>query len=161
MKEYEYSFKVSNLTPCFEYCEKNGYELLFKNKQIRTLYKNSTGIMARITIDEVNGKTVKTLDFKEDKIDDNVLKIREESEPVQFENDSEILEKLSNLNYKKGQTFVRTRTVYKKDDVTFEIDEYEQPMQSKVIAIEGKKEPVDKAYKDMKGIYGNKTLEKF
>ena len=50
MMEYEYSFKVKDLKPFFEYCKKNKYRKIKEVKQIRDLYTNNSGIEARVTI---------------------------------------------------------------------------------------------------------------
>lgn len=44
-KEYEYSFKVKDITPFIEYCVNNNYELQKEWEQIRILYKNDGKIM--------------------------------------------------------------------------------------------------------------------
>ena len=45
-KEYEYSFKVSDITPFIDYCISNNYELKEGYEQTRTLYKNGGKVMA-------------------------------------------------------------------------------------------------------------------
>ena len=37
MTEYEYSFKVEEIDPYIEYCKNNGYEIIEKTNQSRTL----------------------------------------------------------------------------------------------------------------------------
>ena len=54
-----------------------------------------------------------------------------------------------NLNTKK--VLKRKRYVYEKENVKFEIDEYIEPLMN-VIAIEGKKEEVDRVYKYLENI---------
>ena len=54
-----------------------------------------------------------------------------------------------NLNTKK--VLKRKRYVYEKENVKFEIDEYIEPLMN-VIAIEGKKEEVDRVYKHLENI---------
>ena len=54
-----------------------------------------------------------------------------------------------NLNTKK--VLKRKRYVYEKENVKFEIDEYIKPLMN-VIAIEGKKEEVDRVYKKLENI---------
>ena len=54
------------------------------------------------------------------------------------------------LEYRKDKTLIRKRVVYKKDDVTFEIDDYSKPKMM-VVAIEGIKDEVDIVYQELKG----------
>ena len=150
MLEYEYSFKVSNLDKYIEYCKNNNYKLIEKTKQNRTLYRNINKTMARITIKENNNNIEKILDFKEDNLTKDILKIRKESLPLKFENIEEAESILEFLEYKKDITLIRTRIVYEKNNVKFELDEYESPNKYCVVAIEGNKEEVDKVYQEIK-----------
>lgn len=152
-KEYEYSFKVASLEPFFEYCQKN--EFIFKDKfqQTRTIYRNENKTMARITINENSKCIIKELDFKEDNwVADAVVKELRESLPLEFKSDESVLSILEFLKYKKDNTMVRNRYVYKKQDVKFELDEYIQPKQSLIVAIEGVKDIVDKIYNEVKDL---------
>ena len=65
MVEYEYSKEVEDLNKFITYCESNGFVLENKYKQTRTIYRNENKTMARITINESDGKIIKELDFKE------------------------------------------------------------------------------------------------
>lgn len=149
MTEYEYSFKVNSIERYIDYCNNNGYELIDKVKQTRTLYRNSNKTMARITINEYENNTKMFLDFKEDNLTDDILKIRKESLPLEFSNMESINSILDFLEYKKDITLIRNRIIYEKDNVKFEIDEYESPEVYNVVAIEGKKEEVDKVYNEL------------
>lgn len=152
-KEYEYSFKVEDLSPFFDYCKNNNFVLTEKFEQSRTLYKHPNKTMARITINKCNNKEIKLLDFKEDKLVANeVLKEAKESMPVEFEDDSAIQSILDFLNYKEDVTLHRTRTTYEKGNVKFEFDEYISPEKAKVVAIEGEKDLVDKIYLEIKDL---------
>ena len=82
MKEYEYSFKVKDLNPYIKYLKNNEYIFVSKNLQIRELYKNKSNIMARITIDIENEIKNISLDFKDDKDLEDVLKVSKESIPL-------------------------------------------------------------------------------
>ena len=53
------------------------------------------------------------------------------------------------LEFKQSADNLRTRYVYEKDGVKFEIDKYVRP-EMNVIGIEGEKEKVDKIYKEIK-----------
>lgn len=147
MKEYEYSFKVSSLNPYIDYCKKNNFEFVEETNQSRTIYRNSNKTIARITIK--NG-ILKYLDFKDDIISDDVLIERRESKDIKFDDLEAVESILDFLNYKKDNTLIRTRLVYKKGNVKFELDNYELPESSFVVAIEGNKEEVDNVYEEVK-----------
>ena len=53
------------------------------------------------------------------------------------------------LGYKKDKVLSRTRIVYKKDGVKFELDSYTSPEIIFVVGIEGNKEKVDFVYKEV------------
>ena len=156
--EYEYSFKVEEIDPYIEYCKNNGYEFIEETNQSRTLYKNTNKTMARITIKEKNGVTKKLLDFKDDIMTDEVLIERRESKSIEFTDDDAVESILNFLNYKKDNTLIRKRYVYKKGNVKFEIDDYEYPEKSYVVAIEGEKSEVDKVYNIVKEQIPNNLL---
>lgn len=147
--EYEYSFKVENIDKYNDYCSNNDYKLIDKVKQTRTLYRNSNKTMARITINEYDNNTKMFLDFKEDNLNDDILKMRKESLPLEFTDIESINSILEFLDYKKDITLIRTRIIYEKSNVKFEIDEYESPEIYNVVAIEGEKEEVDKVYNEL------------
>ena len=88
------------------------------------------------------------LDFKEDKISSSDLNIRKESASISFDDENEVKSILDFLEYKKDNTIIRTRTVYKKENIKFEIDEYEYPKKYFVVAIEGEKMATDLIYKE-------------
>lgn len=149
--EYEYSFVVKSIDEYINFCKKNKFKLVSKIKQTRIIYRNANKTMARITIEE--GKNiVKKLDFKEDKLEKQDLIIRKESASLTFENEEEVESILNFLEYKKDNILVRTRTIYEKENVKFEIDEYEQPNTNLVIAIEGNKKETDLIYKQLSEI---------
>lgn len=149
MQEYEYSFKVESIERYINYCNSNDYKIIDKVKQTRTLYRNSNKTMARITINEYENNTKMFLDFKEDNLTDDILKIRKESLPLEFSDIESINSILDFLEYKKDITLIRNRMIYEKDNVKFEIDEYESPEVYNVVAIEGKKEEVDRVYNEL------------
>ena len=152
MKEYEYSFKVNDLDKYIDYCQTNGYELFEETNQLRTIYRNRNKTIARVTINEKEGLTTKKLDFKDDILSDSVLIERRESLPIEVSNDEAVESILDFLNFKKDNTLKRVRIVYKKDNVTFELDTYETPEKTFVVAIEGEKEEVDKVYEEVMNI---------
>lgn len=81
-KEYEYSFKVKDITPFVEYCINNSYELKEEYEQTRTLYKNGGKVMARITKNVYKEDEVEILNFKDDNLSDSVLKVSRESKDL-------------------------------------------------------------------------------
>ncbi len=151
-EEYEYSFKVDNIDKYIKYCEDNNYKKINQNRQIRKLYKNETDIMARITTTIKDGKEEIIFDFKANNETEDILKIRKETLPLKVK--KEDLEKIESiiefLNLKLLKTLDRTRTVYEKENIKFEIDKYTSPEVMNVIGIEGNKEEVDKVYKKVK-----------
>lgn len=150
--EYEYSFKVKDVTKYIDYCKENNYELIEESSQIRTLYKNNNGIIARITTKETNNSKKTYLDFKDDNDSDEILKVSRETIPLEvIDNNKDAINSILDiLEYKKEKKLIRNRVVYKKDGVTFEIDDYIEPKMM-VVAIEGVKEEVDIVYKSIKG----------
>lgn len=77
-KEYEYSFKLSDIAPFIDYCISNNYELKEEYEQTRTLYKNSGKVMARITKNIYKNSEVEILNFKDDNLSGSVLKVSRE-----------------------------------------------------------------------------------
>lgn len=153
MKEYEYSFKVKDINPYIEYCKENGYMEILNNNQIRDWYCNNSSVNARITINKINGEDEIVLDFKEEDKSDLVLKNRGESLPLKVENNMDAINSILDiLGYKIDVHVVRKRSVYKKGNIKFEIDEYTRPEIMNVVSIEGKKEIVDDIYEIVKNM---------
>ncbi len=148
--EYEYSFKVKDLTKYLDYCKKNNYRLEEETNQERILYRNANKTIARITTKIKDNKAKTSLDFKDENDSDEILKVSRETIPLRVtkNNKEAVLSILDMLGYQKDKTLVRKRWVYKKDKVTFEIDDYKEP-KMKVVAIEGNKEQVDKVYQEL------------
>lgn len=152
MEEYEYSFKVCDLTPYLNYCEEKGFILKENTSQIRVLYRNPNKTMARITTKIKNNKKKIFLDFKDDNQSDETLKLSRETIPLEitdkdFESINSILDM---LNYSKDITLIRDRIVYEKDTVKLEIDNYSSPEIMYVVAVEGEKDKVDEVYNEIK-----------
>ena len=61
------------------------------------------------------------------------------------------------LELNETKKLVRKRYVYTYDNVTFEIDNYITPTMN-VVAIEGKKDEVDKVYNELKAVIDNNIL---
>ena len=155
--EYEYSFKVKDIIEYINYLENNNYVFISESKQTRTLYRNKEKkMLARVTIDEVNGSIIKKLDFKEDKLSSDDLIVRRETDPIEFINNPNMDDILEYLGFVKDTTLIRTRIIYEKNNVKFEIDKYESPYTDNVIALEGKKEDVDLEYNNLSEL--NKKL---
>lgn len=152
MTEYEYSFETKELKPFIDYAIKRGYKLTKESRQERIIYRNPNKTMARLTINEMNGQTVKQLDFKEDKLTGEVLEKRKESLSLEYADDKAIESILEFLDYKKDNTLIRKRYVYETEGVKFELDEYTQPRVTAVVGIEGDKELVDKVYSEVKDL---------
>ena len=135
-----------------------GNENIKKTNQSRTLYRNTNKTKTRINIKEKNNTVKKLLDFKDDNITDDILIERSESKSIEFTDDDAVESILNFLNYKKDNTLIRKRYVYKKGNVKFEIDDYEYPEKSYVVAIEGEKSEVDKVYNIVKEQIPNSLL---
>ena len=151
-KEYEYSYKVTSIKEFIKYCESNNFIKISETTQTRTLYKNDTYIMARITIEEDNLKHTITeyLDFKENNEINQELKIRKETDILNLNNDNKAFAKtlIEFLNLKVDKELIRTRYTYQKGNVKFEIDDYINP-NMKVLAIEGNSEEVNKVNQEL------------
>lgn len=151
MKEYEYSFKVTNVDKFICYCKENNYIKKENVKQTRILYKNRSSIMARITSKEYDNFVETTLDFKDDNNSNEILKVSNETIPLEVNDNNKdaVYSILNILGYKKDKTLVRNRVVYYKDNVTYEIDSYINPEKMFVVAIEGDKNKVDQVYYEL------------
>lgn len=151
-KEYEYSYKVTSIKKFIQYCESNNFIKISETTQKRTLYKNDTYIMARITIEEDNLKHTITeyLDFKENNETNQELKIRKETDILNLNNENKAFAKtlIEFLNLKVDKELIRTRYTYQKENVKFEIDDYNNP-KMKVLAIEGNSEEVNKVNQEL------------
>lgn len=152
-KEYEYSFKAKNIKDFVQYCIFNKYEKKKEYLQTRTLYKNGGPIMARITENIYVDKREKILNFKEDNLNDNTLKISKESKDLVITDDNQefVYSLIEILNLTTKKVLKRKRYVFEKNNVRFEIDEYSEPAMN-VVAIEGLKENVNDVYNDLREI---------
>ena len=148
--EYEYSFEVNSFNKYIDYCRRHKYTLVSQDKETRIIFRKEDKTIARITIKDNGNEIHKYLDFKEDKLSDEVLIERRESKKLEFENDDEVLSILDFLGYREDNQLVRNRTVYTKKNVKFELDEYIEPSKSLVVAIEGNKKEVDIVYNEIK-----------
>ena len=131
----------------YETKKENEYE------QIRTLYKNGGKVMARITKNIYIDKVVEILNFKDDNLNDSILKVSRESKNLKITNENKefITSLLEILDLVKVKELIRKRYVYKKKEVTFELDKYSSPLMN-VVAIEGKKKRMTKFIKKLVNI---------
>ncbi len=152
-KEYEYSFKVKDTKDFIEYCTLNKYKKKDEYLQTRILYKNGGPIMARITENIYNDKVLKVLNFKDDNLNDNTLKVSRESKDliINYDNQEFVDSLIEILGLTNKKVLKRKRYVYEKNNVKFEIDEYTDPVMN-VVAIEGLKDEVDKVYNELEKI---------
>lgn len=159
-KEYEYSFKVKNIKEFIQYCIENKYEKKEEYLQNRILYKNGGPIMARITENIYNGRSEKILNFKDDKLDDNALKISRESKDLVVNDDNQefVNSLIEILELTNKKVLKRKRFVFEKNNVKFEIDEYIEPIMN-VVAIEGFKKEVDLVYKELEQIINRNIID--
>ena len=152
MKEYEYSFKVKSIEPYINYCKDCGYEKIEVVKQNRKVYenKNSDHIIARLTTEEKNGIKETVFDCKNVGEKLKSLNISNESLPMLVSDDNlEIINSLLNvLEFYEAANNFRTRYVYQKGGVKFEIDDYTSP-KMQVVAIEGNESEVEDVYKEI------------
>lgn len=158
-KEYEYSFKVKDITPFIEYCVNNNYELNKEYDQTRTLYKNGGKVMARITKNVYKDNEVEILNFKDDNLSDSILTVsRESKDLVMNEDNREFVKSLLDiLELNETKKLVRKRYEYTYNNVTFEIDQYTMPIMN-VVAIEGEKNEVDQVYDELKLVIDNNIV---
>lgn len=152
MKEYEHSFKVESILPYLEYCKEKGYTELDSVTQNRVVYENSNSdhIIARITTETVGGKERTVFDCKNVGSKRKDLNISSESIPMELTEETKkiVLSMLEVLEFYVAADNLRTRYIFIKEGVTFEIDDYKRP-QTQVVAIEGKEEAVEKVYKEI------------
>ena len=152
MEEYEYSFKVSSIKPYIKYCEENNYKKVDVTSQNRIVYENAHNehIIARITKEIKGGKETTKFDCKNVGESRDTLKISGESIPMEVieSNRKEIESILDVMDFKEAANLNRTRYIYEKDNVIFELDDYTTP-EMYVVALEGEKDAVDRVYKEI------------
>ena len=147
MEEYEYNFKVKSIEPFINFCKQNGYKEKQISTQNRVVYenKNKKTMLARITTNIKNNKKTTVLDFKNVDNKNRNFKISNESLPIKVtsKNKKAIMSILQILEFEEVANNFRTRYVYEKNNVEFEIDDYTKP-QMKIVAIEGDRNEVEK-----------------
>lgn len=152
MEEYEYSLKARAVEPFLEYCKKNNYEATPAVRQNRKVYENKFNkhIIARLTTEEIKGEEITFFDSKNVGQENDNLKISSESEPLKInKEDIETIKSILDvMGFYQSADNYRTRYVYHKDGVKFEIDDY-TITNMKVVAIEGERSEVEKVYKEV------------
>ena len=130
--------------------KKNGYKEKSIVKQNRKVFENkyNNDLLARLTTEEENGERITILDFKNVNFHKKGLSIANESKCLEVtEENRDFVESLLNvLEFYKSADNFRTRYVYEKDNIKFEIDDYTVPPM-KVVAIEGEEREIKKVYK--------------
>ncbi len=152
MKEYEWSFKVKSVLPFLEYCRKGGYKEFEPASQNRVVYhnKNIEHTIARLTTEKVGAKEKIILDFKNVSKKNENLNVSDESAPLKINkaNLKAVCSMLEVLGFYVAADNYRTRYVFKKAGVKFEIDDYSKPKMC-VVAIEGEENAVEAVKKDL------------
>ena len=151
MEEYEYSYKVKDIKPYIDFCIENKYIKIKEVSQHRKVFENiyNKDIISRITSED----DISVIDFKNISDKNNDLNISNESKSLILdESNKEFFDSMLNtLGFKECADNYRTRYIYKKDNVKFEIDDYSSPNMY-VVGIEGEREVVDKVFEELKEI---------
>lgn len=149
MVEYEYNFKVDDIGVVTKFCEENGFILASKTSENRVVFENRQNrkIISRLTTTFGESEKVTVWDFKNVGKNDNLLKVSKESEAMKLDEAGIKIARsmLEVMDFEQSADNLRTRYVYEKNDVKFEIDDYTRP-EMKIVAIEGEKNQVDKLY---------------
>lgn len=152
MVEYEYNFKVDDINVVTKFCEENGFVLASKTSENRVVFENKQNrkIISRLTTTFGESKKVTVWDFKNVGKNDNLLKVSKESEAMVLDESGIKIARsmLEVMDFEQSADNLRTRYVFEKGDVKFEIDDYTRP-EMKVVAIEGEKTQVDKVYQEL------------
>lgn len=152
MIEYEYNFKVDDISVVTKFCEKDGFVLVSKTSENRVVFENKQNrkIISRLTTTFGESDKVTVWDFKNVGKNDNLLKVSKESETMKLDEAGIKIARsmLEVMDFEQSADNLRTRYVFEKGDVKFEIDDYTRP-EMKVVAIEGEKTQVDKVYQEL------------
>ena len=152
MIEYEYNYKVDDIGCVTKFCEENGFALVSKTSENRVVFENKQNrkIISRLTTTFGESDKVTVWDFKNVGKNDNLLKVSKESGTMKLDEAGIKIARsmLEVMDFEKSADNLRTRYVFEKGDVKFEIDDYTRP-EMKVVAIEGEKTQVDKVYQEL------------
>lgn len=151
--EQEYSFKVTDIKPFINYFKNNSFKKTSKTLEQRTLYRKKDKTLLRLTIKKSGHKIIKEMDFKEDILSNDVYIQRKESLPIVYTDDEAVNSVINFLGYEKHITLIRTRYIFKKEDLKVEIDDYISPNKMFVVAIEGNVNKTSKIYNELKEKY--------
>ena len=93
-------------------------------------------------------------DFKNKSYETETLKISKESLPLKIKKEDieNVKSILDVLGFEQTSNIVRTRFVFVKDEVKFEIDDYIKPKML-VVSVEGKRDKVDNVYNEVKNMF--------
>ena len=134
------------------YLKENNYKEIFNKKQNRIVYENikNRNIISRITSNDEDY----LFDFKNKSYETETLKISKESLPLKIKKEDieNVKSILDVLGFEQTSNIVRTRFVFVKDEVKFEIDDYIKPKML-VVSVEGKRDKVDKVYNEVKNMF--------
>lgn len=135
-----------------KFCEENGFVLVSKTSENRVVFENKQNrkIISRLTTTFGESDKVTVWDFKNVGKNDNLLKVSKESEAMVLDESGIKIARsmLEVMDFEQSADNLRTRYVFEKGDVKFEIDDYTRPAM-KVVAIEGEKSQVDKVYQEL------------
>jgi len=149
--EYEYSFRIKEIDWFIKKCESIGPKSLKIVEMDRTIYKNGSNTIARLTITTKKNKKSYILDFKQDTPDEQLIKIAKESSELEFceDNMNDVKALLENLGYKESINIKKKRNTYNFNKIRVELDEYIEPEAAVVVEIEGDKKAADEMYENL------------
>lgn len=161
MEEYEKSFQVDDIQPFLDYCKDNNFNFVYTVQQNRKVFENkhNRNIIARITRNQKDDTTEIIFDCKNCNRKNVNLTISQESAELLLSESSEkvMLSILSTIDFELVADNFRTRYVFVKDNIKFEIDNYTSPSM-KIVAIEGEQSLVDETYKNIQSKLGKHNL---
>ena len=155
-----HTYAMHSFKPRYGIAQKDGYTEIGIVTQNRVVYenKNSNHIIARITTETIGDKERIIFDCKNVGSKQKDLNISKESIPMELTQETKkiVLSMLEVLEFYVAADNLRTRYIFQKKGVTFEIDDYIRP-KTQVVAIEGNEEAVEKVYSDILSKINNMT----
>ncbi len=146
MEEYEHSFKVKFIEPFIKFCKENNFKQISVASQNRKVYESiyNSHLISRLTVEKDENGRKTYFDFKFAGVEIDGKKSSKESEVLVVTDELMpfVLSLLDVLNFKLVADNFRTRYVFIKDDIIFEIDDYTSP-EMKVVAVEGERNKVE------------------
>ena len=136
-----------------EYNKKDVYAIQLSDEKqggIVSVDEENRNIISRITSNDEDY----LFDFKNKSYETETLKISKESLPLKIKKEDieNVKSILDVLGFEQTSNIVRTRFVFVKDEVKFEIDDYIKPKML-VVSVEGKRDKVDKVYNEVKNMF--------